>query len=83
MLGELQQSLSEKDIRLTYADEVRHYLAKQAENGVRGARDLRIAIRKQIEDVIANLIIDSAEEPISGIHISVAESGEKLKIDSL
>ena len=83
MLGELQQSLSEKDIKLTYSDDVRSYLAKQTENGTRGARDLRIAIRKQIEDVIANLIIDSASEAISGIHISVDESGEKLKIDSI
>ncbi|MGN1194283.1 MAG: ATP-dependent Clp protease ATP-binding subunit, partial [Acutalibacteraceae bacterium] len=83
MLGELQQSLSEKDIKLTYSDDVRTYLAKKAENGVRGARDLRIAIRKEIEDVIANLIIDSADAPISGIHISVEENREKLKIDSL
>ena len=83
MLGELQQSLAEKDIKLSYSDDVRTYLAKKAENGVRGARDLRIAIRKQVEDVIANLIIDAADAPLSGIHISVDEGGEKLKLDSI
>lgn len=67
LLDELVTSLKEKDIDFRYTAEVPTYLAKKGHGGARGARDLRNLIRKEIEDEIANIIIDNAEESLSGI----------------
>ena len=42
---------------------------------VRGARDLRNVIRRNIEDPIADLIISADGAPVSHIHVGV-EDGE-------
>jgi|GEM_PF-5792817 len=47
---------------------------------VRGARDLRNVIRRNIEDKIADLIINADGSPISSIHIS--SEGESLTLES-
>ncbi len=81
MLDELKESLDEKPIALTYSDSVAEYLAKKAENGTRGARDLRNVIRREIEDEVANIIIASADNPVRAIHIDV--DGDTLRIQSI
>ena len=81
MLNELKESLSEKPIEFSYADDVPNYLAKKAEGGSRGARDLRNIIRKEIEDEVATIIIDTADDPARSIYVET--NGEKLKISSI
>lgn len=73
LLDELVTSLKEKDIDFRYTAEVPTYLAKKGHGGARGARDLRNLIRKEIEDEIANIIIDNAEESLSGIAAEIKD----------
>lgn len=73
LLDELVTSLKEKDIEFRYTAEVPTYLAKKGHGGARGARDLRNLIRKEIEDEIANIIIDNAEESLSGIAAEIKD----------
>ena len=76
LLSELAESLSEKFIDFKWTDEVKSYLANKAHGGSRGARDLRNLIRKEIEDEIANIIIDNADSVITAIAAEIKE--EKL-----
>ncbi len=79
LLKELQESLREKPIELSWTDAAPAYLAKKAVGGKRGARDLRNIIRKEIEDKIASIIIDNYEESISAISIEVNENKLEMK----
>ncbi len=73
LLDELKTSLKEKAIDFKWNEEVNDYLAKKSEGGSRGARDLRNLIRKEIEDEIANIIIDNADTPVSAIAVEVKD----------
>ncbi len=79
LLNELKASLSEKTIALSWNDDVPVYLAKKAVGGRRGARDLRNIIRKEIEDMIATIIIDNFESSLSAINIEVCDDKLEMK----
>ena len=79
MLGELVAPLDERGIRLTWSDEVCAYLAKKSDGGARGARELRNVIRREIEDEIANIIIDHSDEKIIGISLGMLDGKIELK----
>ena len=81
LLTELKDSLSEKSIDFKWTAYVNDYLASKSEGGSRGARDLRTLIRKEIEDGIANIIIDNADSPVSAIAVEV--SGDKLVLSHI
>ncbi len=81
LLDELVSSLKEKDIEFKYTAEVPKYLAAKGHGGSRGARDLRNLIRKEIEDEIANIIIDNADSYVSAIAAEIKE--EKLVFSNL
>ncbi len=77
MLDELVEPLQNKGIAFSWSENVPEALAKKCENSTRGARDLRNAIRRNVEDKIANLIVENAETPLSNVTLS-AENGEIL-----
>ena len=81
LLSELSESLSEKFIEFKWTDEVKAYLANKAHGGSRGARDLRNLIRKEIEDEIANIIIDNADSVITAIAAEIKD--EKLTLSHI
>lgn len=81
MLQELEISLAEKNITFKWTDAVLTYLSKKAEKGTRGARELRNIIRKEIEDGVANIIIDAMGAQVDAIAVEV--DGEELKLSSL
>ncbi len=81
LLDELVSSLKEKDITFKYTADVPVYLAKKGHGGSRGARDLRNLIRKEIEDEIANIIIDNADSDVSAIAAEIKD--EKLVFSHL
>ncbi|MBQ9552567.1 MAG: ATP-dependent Clp protease ATP-binding subunit, partial [Clostridia bacterium] len=60
MLNELIEPLRDKGITLTWTDDVPQALAALCD-GSRGARDLRNAIRRNVEDKIANAIVESVD----------------------
>lgn len=62
MLSETKEVLSERGIDFEYDDKLVNYLIEPLKDGNYGARDLRKEIRKKVEDLIANLIIDSEDD---------------------
>ena len=79
MLDEYTDSLNEKGIEFSYNDEARKYLAKKAFGGPSGARDLRNLIRKEVEDKIANAIVESKSGIITSIKVTT--EGESIKLE--
>ena len=71
MLTELRQSLESRGLQLTWDDEIRPLLVKEAYSVTYGARNLRRTIQRRLEDPISEKIIDSFEHPISAIHLHV------------
>ena len=75
MLRELAESLESRGLTFTWDDTVRSYLVEKAYSVTYGARNLRREIQRSLEDPISERIIDSFENPISGIRVTV-ENGE-------
>ena len=71
MLQELKDSLAARELELTMDPAVREYLVKKAFSVTYGARNLRREIQRSLEDPISEKIIDSFENPISRICVSV------------
>ena len=81
MLDEMKSPLEEKHISLRYTDEALKTIAHKAYGQKLGARDIRRVIRNEVEDKIAELLIDKGEGAVSAVAIS-AENGE-IKVDAL
>ena len=80
MLDEYVGSLGEKGIKFSYDDKSRKYLAKKAYGGQSGARDLRNLIRKEVEDKIANALVESRSGILSSINLTADDDNIKLDI---
>ena len=78
MLKELKDSLAERGLTLTWGEELGGFLVEKAYSVTYGARNLRRTIQKELEDPIAQAIIDSFEQPISAITLTVEEGKVKL-----
>ncbi len=78
MLGELQSSIKEKGITLTYDDALLDYLIKKSYSVTYGARNLRRFIQKEIEDKVAALIIDNYAKPFKNISLTAADDKVQL-----
>ncbi len=81
MLEELVEPLRERGIAFAWGEDVPTYFSNKAYGGKRGARDLRNAIRREAEDVIASHIVAKSREGISAISLAV-ENG-LLQVKSL
>ena len=80
MLGELRESLQDRGISLSWDESVIDYLTAKSYSVQYGARNLRRTIEKDIENPIAEKIIDSYQDPIRILALS-AEDG-KLKLEA-
>lgn len=74
-LEELRTPLEEKGLALEIAEETYAAIAKKAFGGKFGGRDIRRVIRSDIEDKIAELLIDNNEKPLTKVAIT-AKDGE-------
>ena len=81
MLDERKSPLEEKHISLRYTDKALKTIAHKAYGQKLGARDIRRVIRNEVEDKIAELLIDKGEGAVSAVAIS-ADNGE-IKVDAL
>ena len=73
MLKELQEGLKDHGVELSWEDSVLDYLTEKSYSVQYGARNLRRTIEKDIENPVAEKIIDSYKEPLRSIRLSVAE----------
>ena len=79
MLEELKEALNQRGLSLSWNEDVKELLVKEAFSTVYGARNLRRTIQRLIEDPISEAIIDSFESPISAIGLRVED--EEIKLD--
>lgn len=77
MIGEMKEPLLEKNITLNVSDESYELVAKKASGGKFGGRDVRKVVRKDIEDKVANIIVE-ADGNIS--QIDVDADGDEIKV---
>ncbi|MCD8025668.1 MAG: ATP-dependent Clp protease ATP-binding subunit [Clostridiales bacterium] len=81
MLSEYIDTLAEKHIKFTYDDKACKYLAQKAYGGNSGARDLRNEIRREVEEEIANALINAGSASLSAINITSDE--KKIILESI
>ncbi len=81
MLDEMKEPLAEKGITLKYSKKALTAIAEKAFGKKFGARDIRKVIRTEIEDKIAELIINSAENPFAVVKIG--EKKGEIEITTL
>ena len=80
MLGEVRQVLGEKNISLVWDESLLDYLVRKAYSVTYGARNLRRLIQKEIEDVLAQRIIDRRGEGITEIALSAPEGEIRMEM---
>ena len=81
MLGDLQKALEERDVALSWDDSVLDALTKKSYSVTYGARNLRRTIQRDIEDSIAEKLIDAFETPIT--HIRLTAQDGQIEIQTL
>lgn len=80
MLDELKEALQEKLIKFQYDAKVCEYIANKCDGTKTGARELRNIIRREIEDRVVDLIIESSEGAIGIVKATVKKDGSKIEI---
>ncbi|MBE6853591.1 MAG: ATP-dependent Clp protease ATP-binding subunit [Ruminococcus sp.] len=78
MIDEMKEPLLERAIELTYDEKVLELIADKSFDKKFGARDIRKVIRKDVEDKVANEIIEHPERMIKKLHITADESGKEI-----
>jgi ATP-dependent Clp protease ATP-binding subunit ClpA len=72
MLDEMKEPLMEKELTLTYGREVTELIAEKSFGKSYGARDIRRVIREEIEDNVADIIINNGYDA-EGIALTVKD----------
>ncbi|MCC8072579.1 MAG: ATP-dependent Clp protease ATP-binding subunit [Clostridiales bacterium] len=80
MLDELVESLKDKAIELKYDESVPVFLAKEAFGSKKNARGLRDAVRRLVEEKLANAIVFNQDVKIERFTLSASEKIE-IKIN--
>ena len=80
MLGELRDVMKEKNIALTWDDSLVDYLVGKAYSVTYGARNLRRTIQKDIEDVLAQRIVENRGREIKSIAMSAQDGAVTIAI---
>ncbi|MNT43260.1 Chaperone protein ClpB [compost metagenome] len=79
MLNDTINILKEKDISLSVSEEAKKFILLKGTNVKFGARPLRRAIQRYIEDEIAEKILNS--EILDGENIKVSLENDELKFN--
>ncbi len=80
MLRELQPTLAERGITLSWTPKVEEALAMTSADGKRGARDLRNAIRRQVENQIALLLVNRADDPPAALKLTLKKGEVTVEV---
>ena len=73
MLGQLLQTLNEKDITLTFTQRALEYIAHESYSAKYGARNMRRYIRSHVEDEIAQQLISRYQTSVHAIILDVKQ----------
>ena len=80
MLGEVKEVLSQRGIALSWDESLLDYLVREAYSVTYGARNLRRLIQKQVEDVLAQRIIDRHGEGTKEIFLSAPDGTINMEL---
>ena len=80
MLDEMKEPLAEKNIGLTYTPEALKLIAEKSFGKPYGARDIRRVIRQEVEDKVAEIIIENASDTET---IAVSANGDQLVVEGV
>ena len=81
MLSKLKSFLAEKGTKLVYSKEVLEFIAKRSYSEKFGARNMRRFIERNVEDKIANVVIDNYGKTLTGISLSI--SNQEIIVDTI
>lgn len=81
MLSELGDSLKDRGIELEYSDGVTKLLVSKMSGDVRGARDLRNVIRRNVEDKISSYIVDNCDDVITKVTLTGKDNEIVLDVE--
>ncbi|MBQ4617929.1 MAG: ATP-dependent Clp protease ATP-binding subunit [Clostridia bacterium] len=79
MLEELKEPLSERGIAFTWTEEAAKKLAAVSADGKRGARDLRHAVRRQVENRVAMMLVELGDAAPAAVHVAVEDDAIVVK----
>ena len=80
MLGELRDSLDARGLTFDWNGSLVDYLVKKSYSVQYGARNLRRTIQKDLEDPIAEKLIDAYQNPLHALHAKA--DGEHVTLES-
>ena len=80
MLGEVRELMREKGMDFAWDDSVLDYLVQKSYSLTYGARNLRRTIQKEIEDVVAGVIVDRLRGAVKAVRISAADG--KINVEA-
>ena len=80
MLTETRDAIAERGISMTWSTELIDHLVKKSYSVVYGARNLRRTIQKDVEDAIAQKIIDCRGEDAEKIYVSADDNGVTVEV---
>ena len=75
MLNELGDALKDKGIRLSVGENVAKTLVSKMDGNIRGARDLRNVIRRNVEDKVSTYLVENCDKTLSSVTLE-ADNGE-------
>ena len=81
MLGEVRDVLAEKGRELIWDESLLDYLVKKGYSVTYGARNLRRLIQKEIEDVVAQKLIERRGEPTARIRLTAADGRLQVTLE--
>jgi ATP-dependent Clp protease ATP-binding subunit ClpA len=77
-LDEYVDALKEQSITFMYDTAATEAIAAATHGGRSGARDIRIHIRRKVEDPLAEMIVQQGEGTVTGVKLTTDEQGELL-----
>ena len=80
MLNELVEPLNERGISFTWTPAAAAALAEKAYGGKRGARDLRGAVRREVEDRIAAVLVERCDDLPHAVSVD-ADGNMSVRLD--
>ncbi len=81
MLGEMKKPLLENGIEFRWDDKATALIAEKSHGKKLGARDIRHVIRAEVEDKVAEVLIDKGQGAITALALTA--DGDELKLSML
>jgi ATP-dependent Clp protease ATP-binding subunit ClpC len=80
LLRHIRQSMADRELSLNLSDQAKDLLVDKGWDPAMGARPLRRAIQRYIEDPLADKVLSSSMEPGSTVEVDKAADGEDPEV---